>query len=566
MTKAVGIVLVGAFMTVLDSFIVIVAGPTIQTDLNASEGEVQWILAGYQLTYGVFLITGGRVGDTVGRKRTFIAGMAGFTAASVACAASPTVAALIVARLVQGLGAALMLPQVFAVIVVLVRAEARHRVFGGLGVVIGLATIGGQLIGGLLIAADLFGSGWRSVFWVNVPIGVVTLVLAARLLPESRVVVARKLDVPGVIVLSAGLLWLFLALIGGREAGWPVWTWICFALSALAFGLFIQIERRTSARGGEPLLSLSLFAARSFSVGIVLVIAIYAVLTSYYLVLSIALQSGLGLSALEAGLVYAPAAVTFFVFSMVASRLAPTHGRRVLEAGAIIVAAGYAATALALIGGLPFTPAVIIPTLMLQSVGGGLLITPSLNAVLAGIGPDDAGSASGALSTAQQVGAALGVAAIGIVFFGALHAGGRDPTETAALALGLASVFTFAMAVVSLGLVRLLPDPRRAAVVVRVWRTGIDPSRAAEYERFARERSLPMFRRQPGFCGVMFAGDEGTRAVLTFWASAAEAISLSDSDDYRETVAGIKGTGVLRFPQSVELLPVQAVWPEVKAR
>ncbi len=455
---AVSIVLVGAFMAILDSFIVIVAGPAIQTDLSASDGELQWILAGYQLAYAVFLITGGRLGDMLGRKRMFIAGMTLFTLASVACALSPTAAGLIGARLVQGLGAALMLPQVYAVITVLVGEKDRHRAFGVLGVVIGLATIGGQLIGGLLIGADLFGSGWRSVFWINVPIGIVTVLLAAGHLPESRAALVRRLDIPGVAVLSAALFLLSFPLIQGHEADWPWWAWACLAASTLGFALFVQIERRTGERGGDPLLRLSLFATRSFSVGIVLVLAIYAVLTSYYLVLSIALQDGLGMSALGAGLVYTPAAVTFFVFGMIASRLVPKHGRRVLETGAIVLAAGYVSTAIVLAGGLPFTPETVIPMLMLQSAGGGLLITPSLNAVLTRIGPDDAGIASGVLSTAQQVGGAIGVAVIGVVFFNSFDASAHDRTEAAAHALAMSSLSVFITAIAVTVLVFLLPN------------------------------------------------------------------------------------------------------------
>ncbi|MEU7856063.1 MFS transporter [Nonomuraea sp. NPDC049141] len=459
---AVSIVLVGAFMATLDAFIVIVAGPAIQADLGTSGGELQWILAGYQLTFAVFLITGGRLGDMHGRKRTFIAGLALFTLASAACAISQTAPELIAARLVQGLGAALMLPQVYAVITVLVPEKERHRVFGVLGVVLGLATIGGQVVGGLLISADLFGSGWRPVFWINVPIGLAAILLTAGRIPESRAALARKLDLPGVVVLSVALFLLAFPLIHGHEAGWPWWTWAGLGASVLGLALFVAIERRTGRLGGDPLLRISLFATRSFSVGIVLVLAVYAVITSYYLVLSIALQDGLGLSALGAGLVYTPAAVTFFVFSMIAGRLVPRYGRRVLEIGAIVLALGYASTVTVLTCGLPFTPWVVIPTLMLQSVGGGLLITPSLNAVLTRIDPDDAGIASGVLSTAQQVGGALGVAIIGVVFFNSFDAADGGRTAAAAHALAMSSVFTCTVAIVAAVLVYLLPKGHKA--------------------------------------------------------------------------------------------------------
>ncbi|MET7302658.1 MFS transporter [Embleya sp. NPDC005575] len=454
---AVSIVLIGAFMATLDAFIVIVAGPAIQADLGTSAGELQWILAGYQLTYAVFLITGGRLGDLIGRKRAFVAGMALFTLASVACALAPTAGILIAARLGEGLGAALMLPQVYAVLTVLVPDRDRHRAFGVVGVVIGLATIGGQLVGGLLIGADLFGSGWRPVFWINVPIGLATIALAAKYVPESRAVIARRLDLPGAVVLSAALFLTAFPLIQGRQAGWPRWTWLCLFASALGFALFLWIEHRVERRGGDPLVRTSLFRSRSFSVGIVLVLTAYVVLTSYYLVLSIALQDGLGMSALGAGSVYAPAAVTFFVFSLIASRLVPVYGRRVLEIGAVVLTLGYAATAIVLTCGLPFTPGVVIPTLMLQSAGGGLLITPSLNVVLGRIDPDDAGVASGVLSTAQQIGGALGVAVIGVVFFGSFDPTAGDRGAAAAHALAMSSIFTCGVAVGATILVRLLP-------------------------------------------------------------------------------------------------------------
>ncbi|MER6303075.1 MFS transporter [Kitasatospora sp. NPDC001539] len=455
--SAVSVVLVGAFMAILDAFIVIVAGPSIQAGLNASAGELEWILAGYQLTYAVLLITGGRLGDLFGRRRMFVTGMAVFTLASVACAAAPGALVLIVARLVQGLGAAVMLPQTFAAVTVLVPAASRHRVFGVLGVVMGVATISGQLVGGLLIGADLFGSSWRPVFWINVPIGVATIWLAARRLPESRAVGARRLDVPGVLVLSLALFLLAFPLIQGRQEGWPAWTWLCLAGSGLALAAFVAIERRTGARGGDPLVRMSLFRTRSFGVGILLVLVVYTVVTSYYLVLSISLQDGLGLSALGAGLVYTPAAVMFFSFSMIASRLVPRHGRRVLEAGAVVLVVGYAATAIVLFGGAPFEPAVVIPTLMLQSVGGGLLITPAMNVVLARIAPEDAGTASGVLSTAQQIGGALGVAAIGAVFFAALGSPAADRAHAAGHALATASVATMVAAIAATVLVFLLP-------------------------------------------------------------------------------------------------------------
>ncbi|MFI6644535.1 MFS transporter [Streptomyces sp. NPDC050504] len=454
---AVSVVMVGMFMAILDSFIVVVAGPAIQADLGASVGQLQWILAGYQLSYAVFMITGGRLADLYGRKRIFVTGTAVFTLASLACAVAQNPETLIGARIAQGLGAALMVPQVFAVITLAVPEQARHRVFGTLGIVIGLATMSGQLVGGLLIGADLFGSDWRSVFWVNVPIGIVTIVCASKYVPESRAEGTRRLDLPGVVALSAALLLLTFPLIQGREAGWPWWTWACLAASVVAFALFGVLERGIGKRGGDPLLRLSLFSQRSFSLGIVLVLAVYALLTSYYLALSVSMQEGLGMSAFRAGLVYTPAAVTFFVFSKIAGRLVPKYGRRVLEVGAVVLATGYLTTAVVLLSGPRLTPLLVIPTLMLQSVGGGLLITPLLNTVLSRLAPETVGMASGALSTAQQVGGALGVAVIGAVFFNTFHPEEDGRVEAAGHAFAMSSLTTFVIAVLAAVLVFMLP-------------------------------------------------------------------------------------------------------------
>ena len=455
-------VMIGMFMAILDSYIAIVAGPSIQSDLHATAGELQWVLAGYQLSYAVFMITAGRIADLYGRKRIFMTGVVIFTLASVACALATGPGILVVARIVQGLGAAMVVPQVFGVITLLVPAEGRHRVFGILGVVIGLGTIGGQLIGGLLIGANLFGSDWRAVFWVNVPIGIVTVLLAAKFVPESKAAGARRLDMPGVAALSAALFLLTFPLIQGREQGWPWWTWVCFAGSLVAFAVFVAVERQVAARGGDPLMDLTLFRKRSFSLGLLLVICVYALLTSYYLSLAVSLQDGLGFSALQSGLVYAPAAVMFFIFGMVAGRLVPKYGRRVLEVGSIVLAIGYLSTAVVLLTGGPMSPVTVIPTLMLQSVGGGLLITPLLNSVLARIEPAAVGMASGALSTAQQVGAALGVAVIGVVFFTSFRPDVDGRVQAAGHGFAMASLAVFAIAVIVAALVFLMPKTTRA--------------------------------------------------------------------------------------------------------
>lgn len=456
----VGTLLIGLFMATLDSFIVIVAEPQIKVELGASAGEVQWVLASYQLSYAVALITAGRVAERVGRRRVFVVGTWVFVAASIFCALSPNPISLIIARVVQGLGAAMMVPQVFATITVLVPEHHRSRVFGVVGLVIGIASVGGQLLGGFFVGANLFGSSWRPIFAINVPIGIVTTVLAMQWVPETRATVAKRLDLAGVGILALAMLSLMFPLVQGGEYGWPRWMFALLATSVLLFGGFVAVERNVQRCGGDPLIRLDLFAQRSFSTGLVLVLCVYAVVSSYYLALAVSMQDGLGLTALESGLVYAPAAVMFFVFSLVAGRLVPTYGRRVLMVGAAVLALGYLSVIGVLAVAGTITPWLVIPSLMVQSIGGGLLITPSLNTVLARIALADAGSAAGALSTAQQVGAALGVAIIGGIFYHHFDASAQSSALAAAHAFTAASFAAFLAAVLALLLVLLLPPAR----------------------------------------------------------------------------------------------------------
>jgi EmrB/QacA subfamily drug resistance transporter len=460
--RALPIILVGSFMAILDTFIVLVAAPAIQADLHASDGQIQLIVAGYQITYAVALITGARLGDTFGRKRLFMLGMALFTLTSVACALAPTAGVLIGARLAQGLSAALMFPQVFSMIQVLIPAQQRHRAFGALGSVIGVSTILGQLVGGLLIAANLFGTTWRPVFWVNVPIGLITLALAARMVPETRAPQARSLDLPGLAVLTVALFLLVIPLVEGRDAGWPAWTWASLAGSAVAFALFVVVERGVERAGRAPLVSLRLFAERPFAVGITLVVVAYAGVNSFFLILSLMLQDGLGMSALGAGLEYTPLAVAFFATSLLAARWTPRYGRRVLELGSVLAATGFLATLLmAFAEGGRLSAGPLIAPLTLVGLGNGLLLPQLLNLVLGRIGPSEVGMASGVLSTGQQVGGAVGVAVVGVFFFDALTPHGSRVAQYAH-AFGTAAILNLAIAAVATALLLALPRQKPA--------------------------------------------------------------------------------------------------------
>nr|WP_241833238.1 MFS transporter [Streptomyces caatingaensis] len=324
---------------------------------------------------------------------------------------------------------------------------------------IGAAGVAGQLLGGLLVPADLFGMSWRPVFWVNVPVGLAVCVLAAVLVPESRAPGAGRLDLAGAAVLTVALSLLVVPLVAGRERGWPLWTWLCLASAAGAFACFAAVERRARS----PLVRPGLLRERPFAVGVVLVVLVYSGINSSFLVLSLTVQDGLGVGTLGAGLVYLPFAAAFFGASVVAGR---SSGRRPLAYGAVVCALGHAVDAVvALLAGGALSPWHLLPGLALTGAGTGLLVTPLIGAVLARVAPAEAGTASGVLSTGQQVGGAVGVAVVGVLYYGAV--GGAPGGDVPAYGRGLAaaSVFDVVVCGLSLALLPLLRERRPAAPV-----------------------------------------------------------------------------------------------------
>jgi EmrB/QacA subfamily drug resistance transporter len=418
------VVLTGTFMVVLDFFIVNVAMPAMQSDLHAGTGAIEWVVAGYGLTFATFLITAGRLGDQLGRRRMFSLGLALFTLASAACgvASSPTV--LVVARLAQGLAAALLSPQVLSIIGVVYSGPDRVRAISIYGIVLGLAAVGGQLIGGVLVQADIAGLGWRSCFLINVPIGALALLLVGRAVPESRAEEARRLDLVGTALVTLGLVDVVLPLVEGRQHGWPVWTWVCLGAAPITLAAFAAHQRRLSRRGGAPLLDPALFRERAFSAGLVTQLVFFSSMASYFLVLALYLQQGRGLDALQAGLVFTILAAAYLVASFYAPGLTPRLGRRLPAIGGLVLAVGHGLLAVGVADiGVGGSIALLVPGLLLEGAGMGLVITPLTSTVLGNMQPQTAGAASGALSTMQQVGNALGVAITGVVFFGALDGG-----------------------------------------------------------------------------------------------------------------------------------------------
>ncbi|MFG2041181.1 MFS transporter [Dactylosporangium sp. NPDC048998] len=394
-------------MTALDFFIVNVAMPAIQHDLRAGPAALQWVVAGFGLALAAGLITGGRLGDIYGRRRVLGAGLALFTAASLLCGLAPVAWALVAGRALQGAGAALLMPQILAVLRTAVPAPAQPKAFARYGLTLGLGAVFGQVVGGLLIRADLFGLDWRLCFLINLPIGVAALVML-RAVPESRGG-ARRLDLAGAGLVTAALVALVLPLIQGGQQGWPLWTWLCLALAAVLFAAFVIHQRYRTG----PLIDLALFRRRAFGTALVAVQAFWMGQASFFLVLALYLQSGRGLTALQSGAVFMAVGAGYLLTSTNAHRLAARLGRQVVTAGGLVMATGLAAMAFAAAHEIGW----LLPGLALEGIGMGMALAPLTTLALSGVAPEHTGAASGVLATVNQTGNAVGVALIGIVFY-----------------------------------------------------------------------------------------------------------------------------------------------------
>ncbi len=423
------VVMTASFMVLLDISIVNVAIPSIQRNLGASFGQIQLVLAGYQLSYAVVLITGGRLGDIYGRKRLFMTGMAGFVLASASCGLARSPDMLVISRVAQGLMAALMYPQVLSVLQVVFPPRERAAAFGTFGAVIGIATITGPLLGGVLIGTQTDTERWRWIFLVNLPIGIAALVAAWFLLRETRAPLARRLDIGGTVIITVALGLLVYPLVQGREQGWPAWAFVMMVLSLPAFALFVWYERIKTERDGSPLVQLSMFRDRAFATGNILSAVFFSAIPAFFLIFSLTLQIGLGFSALRAGLTTMPWAIGTASASALSVRLAPRLGKRILSIGSVVMIIGMLGLILTIHArGTALSGPELAPSLLVAGLGMGCIIAPLINIILAGISQGDAGSASGVLTTMQQVGGAMGVAVVGVIFFGLI--GGRaDPSS-----------------------------------------------------------------------------------------------------------------------------------------
>ena len=416
---ALPVLLTGAFLPVLDFNVVNLALPAIRENLGATSSEIQFVISAYAATYAVFLITGGRLGDWLGRKRMFMLGVVGFTIASVLCGTAWSPAVLIAGRILQGLTATVMAPQVLASIRVLFPPSEQGRALGLYGATFGLANIAGQILGGALVSSHPFGLAWQAIFLVNVPIGLAAFVGSLFFLGDSRGDHAQKLDVGGVALLSATLGLLVYPLVEGRETGWPLWLVVMLAASPVALAAFIQFEKRLVGRGGAPLVDLSLFREKGFAIGVAMALVFY-MHAAFYLTFSVYLQGGLRLTPLDAGLRTLPFGVGYFVASFAAAGAMRRLGPRALTLGFIGQVAGFSVVILAVTGVLPGWLEI---GLSVAGLGFGVLTPSVIKAVISGVDPSHAGLASGIVMSTFQIGAALGVAIVGGVFFSLLGAG-----------------------------------------------------------------------------------------------------------------------------------------------
>ncbi|MFV0135331.1 MFS transporter [Streptomyces sp. HMX87] len=411
-----------AFMDLVDVTIVNIAIPSIQRNEGATFSQIQWITAGYALAFAAGLITGGRLGDIHGRKRLFLIGIGGFTVASALCGFAVNPEMLVVSRILQGAMAALMVPQVLSIVHATFPSHERGKVFGLFGAVVGLGAVSGPLLGALLTEWNLFGLEWRPIFLINLPVGIAGLILGSRFITESRAPRALKLDLVGVALVTLGLLMLVYPLTRGHELGWPLWGHLSMAGSLLVLAALVAYERRKSARDGSPLVELSLFRVKSFAAGIAVQTVFGVALGVFFLVWTLYLQFGLGWSPLKAGLTGVPFSLAVSTAAALSvQKLVPRFGRKVLQAGALVMAAGvllYLWEADRY--GLGIAPWQMAPPLVVMGAGMGLIVAPLTDAILSEVPREHAGSASGLINTVMQMGNALGLGLVSVVFFGVI--------------------------------------------------------------------------------------------------------------------------------------------------
>jgi EmrB/QacA subfamily drug resistance transporter len=436
----IAVLLLGAFLPIVDFFIVNVALPTIDSTLHASAPSLELVVAGYGTIYAALLVVGGRLGDALGRRRVFVAGLIGFTITSLLCGLAPSIETLVVARLAQGATAALIVPQVLATFQATLDGPRRAKALSLYGATAGVSAVVGQIVGGLLVTADIGGSAWRPIFLVNVPIGLFALAVVFRYVPATRSDRPAGVDLPGTLLFAATLTTLLVPLTEGRTLGWPLWTWLVLALAPLLGAATFVVERRTERRGAAPLLSPSLLRIRSMRRGLTMGLPFFLGFGAFMFVFALTVQGGLHADALHSGLAIAPLAVAFLIGSLLAPRAIERFGRSTLALGAIVQAVGLSLLAWTVESGWPNVALIeLAPGLAVAGFGQAFVFASLFRLILADVPPHLAGIGGGVLVTLQQSGLALGVATLGTLYLG-LGSGGTAFASVLAIQVGLALV------------------------------------------------------------------------------------------------------------------------------
>ena len=412
-----------SFMELLDATIVNVALPDIERALGAQNAQLQWMVASYTLALAIGLITGSRLGDIYGRKKVFIVGLVAFTVASVLCGMAMNPEMLIASRALQGFASAAMIPQVLSSLQVMYKPSERAGAMAGFSALAGVAAVSGPILGAILTDANIFGWGWRTIFFVNIPVGIFAVICAVKFVPESKAPVRHKLDLSGVVVLAVGMLAILYPLTMGREEGWPLWTFLMMGFGVLVLVGFVLLQWREERNGGEPLVAVSLFKSRPFAAGIAMMFLFFIPMNGFFLIQTLFLQLGLEYPILKAGLTMIPFSIMVPVLAGIsAAILAKKIGRVVLQLGPLVIAAGFVVLIFTVqaVGGT-VTPWHLLAGLALSGAGFGMVVAPVGIFVLSEVPTKFAGSASGLFNTTSQLSGALGVAIIGTIFFNGLE-------------------------------------------------------------------------------------------------------------------------------------------------
>jgi EmrB/QacA subfamily drug resistance transporter len=448
-------VLTATIMNLLDTTVVNVGAPSIRASLGGSYASLQWIAASYTLALAVGLLTGGRLGDMYGRKRLLLVGVVGFVAASLLCAAAWSPESLIVARVLQGLFGAIMIPQGFGLIRDLFPAQEIAKAFGTFGPIIGFSTILGPIVAGALIDADIAGTGWRMIFAINLPLGAFALVAGLKALPSASTGVRTRLNLTGTLTAAAGMLLLVFPLVQGRELGWPAWSLAMIAAAVLVFAGFAVQQRARSRSGRTPLVELSVFARRSYTSGVLFVIVFFGAIAGFSLAVGMFLQLGLGYSPMKASLTMSAWAVGAFLGSGFGSAMMARLGRRILHIGLASMTVGIGLLYVVLRAyGLGVGARHLALPLLVYGIGMGMIFVPLFGIIMGEVRDHEVGSASGILESLQQLGSALGVAVLGTMFFAVLGGG----HAFAAAAVQRVTLITLTLTVASFGIGFLLPN------------------------------------------------------------------------------------------------------------